>query len=47
VESNFFADCDVDASVARIVLRHPPLNVIDIPMMEELAQALARDGCAG
>jgi cyclohexa-1,5-dienecarbonyl-CoA hydratase len=27
--------------VARIVLRHAPLNVIDIPMMEELAQALA------
>ncbi len=30
----------VDAPVARIVLRHPPLNVIDIPMMEEFAQAL-------
>ncbi len=30
----------VDAPLARIVLRHPPLNVIDIPMMEELAQAL-------
>src|SRR3984893_7566459 len=27
--------------VARISLKHPPLNVIDIPMMEELAQALA------
>jgi len=27
--------------VARIQLRNPPLNVIDIPMMEELAQALA------
>jgi cyclohexa-1,5-dienecarbonyl-CoA hydratase len=27
--------------VARIVLRHAPLNVIDIPMMEELAHALA------
>lgn len=27
--------------VARIVLRHPPLNVIDIPMMEELARAQA------
>jgi cyclohexa-1,5-dienecarbonyl-CoA hydratase len=26
--------------LARIVLDHPPLNVIDIPMMEELAQAL-------
>ena len=32
---------DVSASVARLVLRNPPLNVIDIPMMEELAQALA------
>ena len=27
--------------VARVVLRNPPLNVIDIPMMEELAEALA------
>jgi cyclohexa-1,5-dienecarbonyl-CoA hydratase len=26
---------------ARITLRNPPLNVIDIPMMEELASALA------
>ena len=32
---------DVASSVARIVLRNAPLNVIDIPMMEELAQALA------
>jgi cyclohexa-1,5-dienecarbonyl-CoA hydratase len=31
---------EIKPSVARIVLRHPPLNVIDIPMMEELAQAL-------
>jgi cyclohexa-1,5-dienecarbonyl-CoA hydratase len=31
---------DVSARVARFVLRNPPLNVIDIPMMEELAQAL-------
>ena len=31
---------DISPSVARIVLRHPPLNIIDIPMMEELAQAL-------
>lgn len=29
------------APVVRITLRHPPLNVIDIPMMEELAGALA------
>ena len=27
--------------VARIELRHAPLNVIDIPMMEELARVLA------
>jgi len=27
--------------IARITLRRPPLNVIDIPMMEELAQTLA------
>jgi cyclohexa-1,5-dienecarbonyl-CoA hydratase len=32
---------DVSGSVARLVLRNPPLNVIDIPMMEELAQRLA------
>lgn len=30
----------IAAPVARISLRHPPLNVIDIPMMEELARAL-------
>ncbi len=32
---------DVKGCFARVVLRHPPLNVIDIPMMEELAQSLA------
>jgi len=32
---------DVSSMAARITLLHPPLNVIDIPMMEELAQALA------
>jgi cyclohexa-1,5-dienecarbonyl-CoA hydratase len=32
---------DVNAGVARIVLKHPPLNIVDIPMMEELAQILA------
>jgi len=31
----------VIAPVARISLRQPPLNVIDIPMMEELRQSLA------
>src|SRR5438874_10169474 len=29
----------VQPSVARISLRNPPLNVIDLPMMDELAQA--------
>ena len=32
---------DVVPSVARIELRNPPLNVIDIQMMEELGQVLA------
>jgi len=32
---------DVSGSVARLVLRNAPLNVIDIPMMEELAHALS------
>ncbi len=32
---------DVAAGIARIVLTNPPLNVIDILMMEELAAALA------
>lgn len=38
-----FARLTVDtvAPVARIVLRHPLLNVIDVPMLEELSQALA------
>jgi cyclohexa-1,5-dienecarbonyl-CoA hydratase len=31
---------DINPPVARITLRHAPLNVIDIPMMEELGQAL-------
>jgi cyclohexa-1,5-dienecarbonyl-CoA hydratase len=32
---------NLDAPVMRITLEHPPLNVIDIPMMEELAAALS------
>jgi cyclohexa-1,5-dienecarbonyl-CoA hydratase len=32
---------DLQPPLARIRLQHPPLNVIDIPMMEELAQALS------
>jgi cyclohexa-1,5-dienecarbonyl-CoA hydratase len=31
----------VSGPAARLVLNNPPLNVIDIPMMEELGQALA------
>jgi cyclohexa-1,5-dienecarbonyl-CoA hydratase len=42
VESRFARlALDIGSSSARIVLRNAPLNVIDIPMMEELAQALA------
>jgi len=32
---------DLQSPLAHIRLQNPPLNVIDIPMMEELAQALA------
>jgi cyclohexa-1,5-dienecarbonyl-CoA hydratase len=32
---------EVNAAVVRITLRHPPVNVIDITMMDELAQTLA------
>ncbi|PYX66631.1 MAG: enoyl-CoA hydratase [Acidobacteria bacterium] len=32
---------DLQTPVARISLQNPPLNVIDIPMMEELGQAMA------
>ena len=32
---------EIQPPVARITLQHPPLNVIDVPMMDELAQALA------
>jgi cyclohexa-1,5-dienecarbonyl-CoA hydratase len=31
---------EVDSAVARIVLSNPPLNIIEIKMMEELTQAL-------
>jgi len=31
---------NLDPPIARIVLSNPPLNVIDVPMMEELALAL-------
>lgn len=31
----------LEGAVANITLNHPPLNVIDIPLMEELASALA------
>ena len=32
---------DIQGAVASVVLRNPPLNVIDIPMMEELSRVLA------
>jgi cyclohexa-1,5-dienecarbonyl-CoA hydratase len=32
---------DLDGFAARITLRNPPLNIIDIPMMDELSGALA------
>ena len=32
---------EIEDAIARISLRNPPLNVIDIPMMEELLQAFA------
>jgi len=32
---------NIAAPIARITLHHPPLNVIDVPMMEELAHSLA------
>ena len=32
---------EVQASVAHISLHNPPLNVIDLPMMDDLAQALS------
>src|ERR1700758_3728013 len=33
--------CEIEGSVARVELRNPPLNVIDVAMMEELARFLA------
>jgi cyclohexa-1,5-dienecarbonyl-CoA hydratase len=32
---------EIEGAVARVVVRNPPLNVIDVPMMEELARTLA------
>ncbi len=34
--------CEFGAEVARITLNRPPLNIMDIPMLEELHNALAR-----
>lgn len=33
---------EIEDAVARVTLRNPPLNVIDIPMMDEIAQVLAQ-----
>jgi cyclohexa-1,5-dienecarbonyl-CoA hydratase len=40
IETKRKAALEVASPVARIVLDNPPLNIIDIPMMEELVQAL-------
>jgi cyclohexa-1,5-dienecarbonyl-CoA hydratase len=34
--------CEIHESVARITLNQPPLNIMDIPMIEEMHSALAR-----
>jgi cyclohexa-1,5-dienecarbonyl-CoA hydratase len=34
--------CQIQDRVARITLNRPPLNILDIPMIEELHEALAR-----
>ena len=34
--------CEIRDTVARITLNQPPLNIIDIPMIEELHSALAK-----
>lgn len=39
--------CEIQESVARITLKQPPLNIIDIPMIEEMHSALARVHAAG
>jgi len=31
---------EITAPVSRITFHHPPLNVIDFPMMDELLEAL-------
>lgn len=39
--------CEIRESVARITLKQPPLNIIDIPMIGEMHSALARVHAAG
>jgi cyclohexa-1,5-dienecarbonyl-CoA hydratase len=39
--------CEIRESVARITLNHPPLNIIDLPMIGEMQSALARIHSAG
>jgi cyclohexa-1,5-dienecarbonyl-CoA hydratase len=39
--------CEIEGSVARIELRNPPLNVIDIAMMEELTRSLTEIEASG
>ena len=35
-------ELEIEAPVARITLQHPPLNIIDLQMMDELSSALAK-----
>lgn len=39
---HFSVACQIHDHVARITLNQPPLNIIDIPMIEELQEALTR-----
>ena len=39
--------CEIREGVARITLNQPPLNILDIPMIEEIHNALERVHSAG
>lgn len=38
---------EIRDGLARITLNHPPLNIIDIPMMEEMRAAISQAGTVG
>lgn len=40
LKANKFIDFDISESVARITLNHPPYNVLSVPLMSELADAI-------